>query len=64
MVTNCRGEYSFSKMKLIKNRLRALMTQNCLSDLIILSDIIISLDFSLVTKSRRVPILFIKNYTI
>ncbi|XP_060836346.1 uncharacterized protein LOC132919011 [Rhopalosiphum padi] len=65
MVSNCSGERSFSKMKLIKNRLRTSMTQRRLSELALLSiesDILRSLDFSQVvekfaaTKSRKVII--------
>ena len=37
MVTNCRGERSFSKLKLIKNRLRTVMGQKKLSYLCLLS---------------------------
>lgn len=36
-VTNCTGELSFSKMKLIKNYLRNTMRQDCLSSLTLLS---------------------------
>ncbi|VVC30442.1 Ribonuclease H-like domain,HAT, C-terminal dimerisation domain [Cinara cedri] len=65
MVSNCSGERSFSKMKLIKNRLRTSMTQSRLSTLALLSvesDILRALDFSQVvekfaaTKSRKVAI--------
>ena len=65
MVSNCSGERSFSKMKLIKNRLRTSMTQSRLSGLALLSiesDLLRSLDFSQVvekfaaTKSRKVII--------
>lgn len=37
MCTNCSSEQSFSKMKLIKNRLRASMTSERLSDVALLS---------------------------
>jgi len=37
MVANSSGEHLFSKMKLMKNRLRATITQDCLSNLTILS---------------------------
>lgn len=49
MVSNCSGERSFSKMKLIKNRLRSTMTQNRLSNLSLLSiesDLLRELDFT------------------
>ena len=48
MVTNCTGERSFSKLKLIKNELRSRMVQerlNCLSVMSIESDILESLNF-------------------
>ena len=37
MVTNCSAERSFSKLKLVKNRLRTTMTQNRLNNLAIMS---------------------------
>ena len=37
MVTNCSGERSFSKLKLIKNHLRSTMSQECLNMLSLLS---------------------------
>ncbi|KAE9521910.1 hypothetical protein AGLY_017717 [Aphis glycines] len=63
MVANSSGERSFSKMKLIKNRLRTTMTQDRLTNLTILSiesDILRSLDFGhtikqfSINKSRKV----------
>lgn len=63
MVTNCSGERSFSKMKIIKNRLRTTMSQDRLANLTLLSlenDILRDLPFeSLITtfshkKSRKV----------
>lgn len=48
MVTNCSGERSFSKMKIIKNRLRTSMGQERLTGLMILSiesDIVRDLSF-------------------
>jgi len=48
MVTNCTGERSFSKLKLIKNELRSRMMQerlNCLSVMSIESDVLESLNF-------------------
>lgn len=64
MVTNCSSERSFSKMKIIKNRLRTSMTHERLSDLAIMSieyDMLRELDFSNLVKefakqkSRKVP---------
>lgn len=49
MVSNCSGERSFPKMKLIKNLLRLTMTQNRLSNLSLLSiesDLLRELDFT------------------
>ena len=49
MVTNCSAERSFSKMKIIKNRLRTSMTHERLSHLAVLSiesDILRQLDFN------------------
>ncbi|XP_050063061.1 zinc finger MYM-type protein 1-like [Aphis gossypii] len=66
MVANSSGERSFSKMKLIKNRLRTTMTQDRLTNLTILSiesDILRSLDFEhtikqfSINKSRKVCLL-------
>ena len=66
MVANSSGERSFSKMKLIKNRLRTTMTQDRLSNLTILSiesDVLRSLDFEdtikqfSIKKSRKVCLL-------
>jgi len=66
MVANSSGERSFSKMKLIKNRLRTTMTQDRLSNLTILSiksDKLRSLDFEYtikqfsIKKSRKVCLL-------
>ena len=63
MVTNCSGERSFSKLKLIKNRLRSSMRNERLNFLAILSiehDILKETDFSDIIsnfafrKSRRV----------
>ena len=64
MMPNCTGERSFSKMKIIKNRLRTTMTQNRLSKLSLLSiesDTLWELDFSEIIndfslkKARKVP---------
>lgn len=64
MVTNCSGERSFSKLKLIENRLRTSMKQERLVNLVIMSiesDILRELDFSDIIsdfaarKSRKVP---------
>jgi len=66
MVANSSGERSFSKMKLIKNRLRTTMTQDHLSNLTILSiesDVLRSLNFEdtikqfSIKKSRKVCLL-------
>ncbi|XP_065650374.1 zinc finger MYM-type protein 1-like [Hydra vulgaris] len=48
MVSNCTGERSFSKVKLIKNELRSTMLQerlNCLSLMSIESDVLLTIDF-------------------
>lgn len=64
MVTNCSAERSFSKLKLIKSRLRTSMTQQRLVDLAIMSlesDIVRELKFDDIIhdfaaeKSRKVP---------
>jgi hypothetical protein len=73
MVSNCNGERSFSKMKLIKNRIRTSMTQWRLLGFALLSiksNILRSLDFSQLiekfatAKSRKVIIwiYYYKNY--
>jgi len=63
MVTNCSAERSFSKLKLIENRLRTSMTQGSLVNLAIMStesDILREIDFTAiigdfaVVKSRTV----------
>ncbi|CAB3989665.1 zinc finger MYM-type 1-like [Paramuricea clavata] len=49
MISNCSGERSFSKLKLIKNQLRSCMTQKRLKSLILLSiksDLLRSIDMS------------------
>ena len=49
MVTNCNAERSFSKLKLIENRLRTSMTQERLVNLAIISiesDILREIDFT------------------
>ncbi|XP_029671003.1 uncharacterized protein LOC115240168 [Formica exsecta] len=49
IVSNCSGERSFLKLKLLKNRLRSTMTQNRLSNLSLLSiesDLLRELDFT------------------
>ncbi|CAB4019207.1 zinc finger MYM-type 1-like, partial [Paramuricea clavata] len=49
MISNCSGERSFSKLKLIKNQLRSCMTQKRLNSLIVLSiesDLLRSIDMS------------------
>ncbi len=66
MLTNCTAERSFSKMKMIKNRLRTFMTDDDrLNNLAIMSiehDILRQLDFSALVndfarrKSRNVPL--------
>jgi hypothetical protein len=65
MLTNCTAERSFSKMKMIKNRLRTSMTDDRLNNLAIMSiehDILRQLDFSALVsdfarrKSRKVPL--------
>ena len=65
MVTNCSAERSFSKMKIIKNRLRTSMLQDRLTNLTLMSiesDILRDIDFSDIirdfstSKSRRVPL--------
>ena len=65
MVTNCSSERSFSKMKLIKNRLRASMRNERLSNLALLSiesDVLRQIDFDDVIndfaalKARKVHI--------
>ncbi len=62
MVTNCTGERSFSKLKLIKNNLRSCMLQsrlNSLSLMSIESDVLQEIEFSDVirdfasSKSRK-----------
>ena len=63
IVTNCSAERSFSKLKLIENRLRTSMTQRSLVNLAIMStesDILREIDFAAiigdfaVVKSRTV----------
>jgi hypothetical protein len=65
MVTNCSAERSFSKMKLIKNRLRTSMLNDRLCNLAIMSmehDVLREMTFEDVitkfatSKARRVPI--------
>ena len=49
MISNCSGERSFSKLKLIKNQLRSCMTQKRLNSLVLLSienDLLRSIDMS------------------
>jgi len=64
MVTNCSAECSFSKLKLIENRLQTSMTQERLVNLAIMSiesDILREIDFTTIitnfaaAKSRKVP---------
>ena len=53
MVSNCTGERSFSKLKLIKNELRSTMLQerlNCLSLMSIESDVLLTIDFDDIIK--------------
>ena len=66
MVANCSGERPFSKMKLIKSRLRTTMTQERLSSLALLSiesDLLRKLDFADIIndfarcKARKVSLL-------
>lgn len=58
MVTNCSGERSFSKLKLIKNRLRTVMGQTRLSYLCLLSiesDVLKQIDCNeLITKFSKI----------
>lgn len=65
MVTNCSGERSFSKLKIIKNELRTRMLQERLSSLSLMSiesDVLKELDFDEVIndfahlKARKVPL--------
>ena len=65
MVTNCSAERSFSKLKLVKNRLRTSMTNNRLNNLSIMSienDILRNIKFDQLiedfanNKSRKVSI--------
>ena len=62
MISNCSGEWSFSKLKLIKNQLRSCMTQKRLNNLTLLSienDLLCNIDISsiinefAVKKSRK-----------
>ncbi len=64
MLGNCSGERSFSKLKLVENRLRTSMSQERLVHLAIMSlesDILRQIDFSDIIanfaskKSRKVP---------
>lgn len=64
MITNCSGERSFSKLKLIENRLRTSMTQERLVNLTVMSiesDILREIDLSGIIadfasrKARKVP---------
>ena len=64
MIANCSSERSFSKMKIIKNRLRTTMPHERLSNLAIMSieyDIVRELDFNNLVKdfaaqkARKVP---------
>lgn len=53
MVSNCTGERSFSKLKLIKNEHRSTMLQerlNCLSLMSIESDVLLNIDFDDIIK--------------
>lgn len=53
MVTNCTGERSFSRLKLIKNQLRSTMGQqrlNWLSLMCIESDVLKTIDFAVIMK--------------
>ena len=57
MVTNCTAERSFSKLKLIENRLRTSMTQERLVHLTIMSiesDILREIDFAAITRDFAV----------
>ena len=65
MVSNCSGERSFSKLKIIKNRLRTTLDQeklNWLSLMSIESDVLRSIDFRDIikdfanSKARKVSI--------
>ena len=58
VVSNCTGERSFSKLKLIKNELRSTMLQerlNCLPIMSIEADVLLNIDFKDFIKefSRR-----------
>jgi hypothetical protein len=66
MITNCSAERSFSKLKLIKNRLRTSMSHERLSNLALMSieqDILREVDFTDVIdefasrKARKVSIM-------
>ena len=69
MISNCSGERSFSKLKIIKNRLRS-TTEHCrLSDLALMSiefDILRQISFENIIKdfasrkSRKAPIIFVE----
>ena len=53
MISNCSGERSISKLKLIKNQLRSCMTQKRLNGLILLSienDLLRSIDMSIINE--------------
>ena len=65
MITNCSTERSFSKLELIKNRLRTAMTERCLNHLTVMSinyDILRELSFDDIIenfvqkKERNVPL--------
>lgn len=65
MVSNCTGERSFSKLKLVENRLRTTMTQDRLVNLTVMSmesDILRETDFGSIVnefairKSRKIPV--------
>ena len=60
MVTNCSAERSFSKLKLIENRLRTSMTQGRLVNLAIMSsesDILREIDFTAIISDFAVAII-------
>lgn len=72
MCTNCSGERSFSRLKLIKNALRSNLTQEHLNDLAILSiesEIVKTINYETIIedfsfqKARKMPIILNKqNY--
>ena len=73
MVSNCSGERPFSKLKIIKNRLRTILSQeklNCLALMSIESDVLRSVDFRDIikdfanSKARKMSITEVDNTVI